>query len=146
MIGREAVLGYDMSGTWGIGARLKDMSFIENLKHTFRVNVIGGTNSTTMTRYLAPHNAAYNTITTQGPNSGVAGANPLYMTTNDTALEIGLSNEYKMYDNFTVALDASYISLWLDKSRSVWGNSRMNGRSDQERDPWNVNVRFVYSF
>ena len=146
MIGREAVLGYDMSGTWGIGARLKDMSFIENLKHTLRLNVIGGTNSTTMTRDLAPHNAAYNTITTQGPNSGVAGANPLYMTTNDTALEIGLSNEYKMYDNFTVALDASYISLWLDKSRSVWGNSRMNGRSDQERDPWNVNVRFVYSF
>lgn len=146
MIGREAVLGYDMSGTWGIGARLKDMSFIENLKHTLRLNVIGGTNSTTMTRYLAPHNAAYTTFSTQGPNSNIAGANPLYMTTNDTALEIGLSNEYKMYDNFTVALDASYISLWLDKSRSVWGNSRMNGRSDQERDPWNVNVRFVYSF
>ena len=146
MIGREAVLGYDMSGTWGIGARLKDMSFIENLKHTFRVNVIGGTNSTTMTRYLANHNSAYTTVTTQGPNSQVAGTGPLYMTTNDTALEIGLSNEYKMYDNFTVALDASYISMWLDKSRSVWGNSRMNGRSDQERDPWNVNVRFVYSF
>ena len=147
MIGREAVLGYDMSGTWGIGARLKDMSFIENLKHTFRVNVIGGTNSTTMTRYLAPHNAAYTRFgTSAGPNSGVVGTNPLYMTTNDTAMEIGLSNEYKMYDNFTVALDASYISLWLDKSRSVWGNSTMNGRSDQERDPWNVNVRFVYSF
>ena len=150
MIGREAVLGYDMSGTWGIGARLKDMSFIENLKHTFRVNVIGGTNSTTMTRYFVNHNSAYTTsmnrATITGPNAGVAGAGPLYMTTNDTALEIGLSNEYKMYDNFTVALDASYISLWLDKSRSVWGNSRMNGRSDQERDPWNVNVRFVYSF
>ena len=146
MIGREAILGYDMSGTWGIGARLKDMSFIENLQHTFRLNLIGGTNSTTMTRYLTGRNTAYQAITTQGPNSGVVGTNPLYMTTNDTAMEIGLSNEYKMYDNFTVALDASYLSLWLDKSRSVWGNSTMNGRSDQERDPWNVNVRFVYSF
>ena len=151
MIGREAILGYDMSGTWGIGARLKDMSFIENLKHTFRLNLIGGTNSTTMTRYLAGHNSVYNNGTTrgaslQGPNAQVAGMNPLYMTTNDTALEFGLSNDYKMYDNFTVSLDAAYIATWLDQSRGVWGNSKMNGRSDQERDPWNVNVRFVYSF
>ena len=71
---------------------------------------------------------------------------PLCMTSQDYAMEVGLTNTYKMYDNFSVFLDASYISLWLDKSRSVWGNSRMNGRSDQERDPWNVNVRFVYSF
>ena len=146
MIAREAIVGYDMSGTWGIGARLKDMSFVENLKHTIRLNVFGGTNSTTMTRYLAPHNSAYSTFSTVGPNSTIAGANPLYLTTNDTAMEIGLANDYKMYDNFTVSLDASYIALWLDKSRSVWGNSRMNGKSDQERDPWNVNVRFVYSF
>ena len=73
MIGREAVLGYDMSGTWGIGARLKDMSFIENLKHTFRLNLIGGTNSTTMTRYLTGHNSAYSKITNQGPNAQAAG-------------------------------------------------------------------------
>ena len=147
MIGREAILGYDMSGTWGIGARLKDMSFIENLKHTFRLNLIGGTNSTTMTRYLAGHNGAYKTLKdSTGPNSQLAGMNPLYMTTNDTALEFGLSNDYKMYDNFTVSLDAAYIATWLDQSRGVWGNSKMNGRSDQERDPWNVNVRFVYSF
>ena len=146
MIGREAILGYDMSGTWGIGARLKDMSFIENLKHTFRLNLIGGTNSTTMTRYLTGHNSAYTKITEKGPNAQAAGMNPLYMTTNDTALEFGLSNDYKMYDNFTVSLDAAYIATWLDQSRGVWGTSKMNGRSDQERDPWNVNVRFVYSF
>ena len=104
-----------------------------------------------MTRYLASHNSVYNNGTTrgvsgQGPNAQAAGMNPLYMTTNDTALEFGLTNEYKMYDNFTVALDAAYIATWLDQSRGVWGNSKMNGRSDQERDPWNVNVRFVYSF
>ena len=148
-LGRESLVSYDMTGTWGVGVRLKDMSFIENLKHTVRLNVMGGTNSTTMTRYLAPHNGAYQRFAgATGPNSAgaVAGASPLYLTTNDTAMEIGMSNEYKMYDNFSVFLDASYISLWLDKSRSVWGNSRMNGRSDQERDPWNVDLRFVYSF
>ena len=145
-LGRESLVSYDMTGTWGIGARLKDMSFIENLKHTVRLNVFGGTNSTTMTRYLAKHNDAYSFSNT-GPNAaGTLGASPLYLTTNDTAMEIGMSNEYKMYDNFSVVLDANYIALWLDKSRSVWGNSKMNGRSDQERDPWNVNLRFVYSF
>ena len=51
-----------------------------------------------------------------------------------------------MYENFTVMLDANYIATWLDKSRNVWGRSVMNGRSDQVRDPWNVNLSFVYSF
>ena len=145
-IAREAVMGRSMVGTWGIGARLKDMSFVENLKHTLRLNVMGGTNSTTMTRYLSDHNSAYKTISTSGPNAALAGMDPLYMTTNDTAMEIGLTNSYKVYDNFTIMLDAAYIATWLDQSRGVWGNSKMNGRSDQERDPWNVNLSFVYAF
>lgn len=145
-IAREAVMGNSMVGTWGIGARLKDMSFVENLTHTLRLNVMGGTNSTTMTRYLSNHNSAYKTISTSGANAALTGMDPLYLTTNDTAMEIGLSNTYKMYDNFIIMLDANYIATWLDQSRTVWGNSKMNGRNNQERDPWNVNLSFVYSF
>jgi len=151
-IAREATLGNSMVGTWGIGARLKDMSFVENLKHTLRLNVMGGTNSTTMTRYLtgtagtAGHNSAYKSLSAGGPVANLVGMDPLYMTTNDTAMEIGLTNSYQMYDNFTIMLDAAYIATWLDKSKSVWGSSKMNGRSDQQRDPWNVNLSFVYSF
>ena len=147
-IAREAMISETMAGTWGIGARLKDMSFLENLKHTLRLNVMGGTNSTSMARYFrGGSRAAAAGAGLQGPNSfGAAGMDPLYLTTNDTAMEVGLTNTYKMYDNFTIMLDAAYIATWLDKSRSVWGNSRMNGRSDQERDPWNVNLSFVYSF
>ena len=52
-IAREGTLGYSMSGTWGVGARLKDMSFLENLKHTLRVNLIGGTNSPTMAKKMS---------------------------------------------------------------------------------------------
>ena len=148
-IAREAMISETMAGTWGIGARLKDMSFLENLKHTLRLNVMGGTNSTSMARYFrggSRYVAAAGT-NLQAPNSfGTVGMDPLYLTTNDTAMEVGLTNTYKMYDNFTIMLDAAYIATWLDKSRSVWGNSRMNGRSDQERDPWNVNLSFVYSF
>ena len=146
-IARENTLGYDMSGTWGIGARLKDISFVEDLKHTFRVNYIGGTNSPTMAkRYLSGADRPGYHSFVDGPNEGALGMNPLYMTTNDSALEIGLSNEYKMYENFIVYLDAAYLATWMDHSKSVWGHSKMNGKDDEVRDPWNVNLSFVYSF
>jgi hypothetical protein len=72
----------------------------------------------------------------------------LYMTTADSALEIGLTNVYQMYENFQVYFEGTYLATWLDHSRSVWGRSLMNGRggSDQTRDPWNINLSFVYSF
>ena len=141
-IARDGVLGSSMAGTWGVGARLKDMSFLENLKHTLRVNLIGGTNSPTMAKKMS------NSWTPDrlAANSGGAGQDPLYMTTQDYAMEVGLTNTYKMYDNFTIMLDAAYLATWLDQSKSVWGNSKMNGKSDEVRDPWNVNVSFVYSF
>lgn len=144
---REGTLGRNMSGTWGVGARLKDMSFVENLKHTLYLNVIGGTNSTTMAkRYISPNGVRSFGGEFEGANSTGLGMDPLYMTTNDTAMEVGFTTNYKMYDNFDIYLDAAYIATWLDHSRSVWGNSVMNGRNDEVRDPWNVNLSFVYSF
>jgi len=145
-IAREGVLGYDMSGTWGIGARLKDMSFIENLKHTLRLNVMGGTNSTTMAKRYLSGAGSSRTAIASGANDNVAGAGPMYLTTNDTAMEVGLTNTYQVYDNFQIMLDAAYIATWLDQSNGTWGKSNLNGRSDQVRDPWNVNLSFVYSF
>ena len=138
--------GVDYSGTWGIGAQLKDMSFLEDLKHTFRVNLIGGTNSPSMAKKLSNNGIAANGMGLAGGATEALGMDPLYMTSMDYAMEIGLTNTYKMYDNFTIMLDAAYLATWLDQSRSVWGTSKMNGKSDEVRDPWNVNVSFVYSF
>ncbi|WP_165177820.1 outer membrane homotrimeric porin [Desulfovibrio sp. ZJ369] len=146
-IAREAILGYNMSGTWGIGARVKDVSFVEDLKHTLRVNYIGGTNDPKMAKYIVGRGyEPFRDSGIVGPNMQAVGMDPLYMTTDDSALEIGLTNTYQMYENFTVMLDAAYLATWLDNSKSVWGNSTMNGKSDQVRDPWNVNLSFVYSF
>jgi hypothetical protein len=141
--GRESVVSDSMVGTWGIGARLKDMSFLEDLKHTFRINFMGGTNSTTMARYFYGNRAGdYDA----GVRNGGLGAEQLYMTTNDYALEFGLYNAYKMYENFTVALDANYICLMRDHSKKVWGNAAFNGKDDTTMDPWNVRLSFIYSF
>ncbi|MBD5418168.1 MAG: outer membrane homotrimeric porin [Desulfovibrio sp.] len=146
-IARDAVVGHSMAGTWGIGARLKDMSFIEDLKHTFRVNYIGGTNSTTMAKKMSKAGLWANGDDLGGFEGWSGGHDALYLTTGDSALEFGLSNYYKMYDNFTISLEADYIALWLDTSKSAWGARHKEGKSiPQTKDAWNINASFVYSF
>ena len=147
-IAREKALGSTMVGTWGIGARLKDMSFLEDLKHTLRVNFMGGTNAPKMAKYMQGGYVAGEKRGVEAINAATA-YDPVYLTTEDYALEIGLTNTYKMYDNFTVMLDAAYIALWLDDSRSTWGKNAMKtfgGKDGGVYDAWNVNLSFVYSF
>ena len=147
-IAREGILGTTMVGTWGIGARLKDVSFLEDLKHTLRVNFMGGTNAPKMAKYVRNDGKDFQKRGTKSLAEYGLGYDPMYLTTEDYALEIGLTNTYKMYDNFTVMLDAAYVALWLDDSRSTWGKNP--GRSalggDGVYDAWNVNLSFVYSF
>ena len=148
-IAREKALGSTMVGTWGIGARLKDVSFLEDLKHTLRVNFMGGTNAPKMAKYIRDYGNPYEKKHGVSDVARYATAyDPMYLTTDDTALEIGLTNTYKMYDNFTVMLDASYVALWLEDSRSVWGKNPGRGAlgGDGVYDAWNVNLSFVYSF
>ena len=146
-IARDAVIGHSMAGTWGIGGRLKDMSFIEDLKTTFRVNYIGGTNSTTMAKKMSRAGMWANGDNLGGFEGWTGGHDSLYLTTGDSALEFGLTNYYKMYDNFTIALEADYIALWLDTSKSAWGARHKKGESiPQTKDAWNINASFVYSF
>ena len=145
-IAREGVLGTNMTGTWGIGARLKDVSFLEDLKHTLRVNFMGGTNAPKMAKYVGQDLGKRGVYDVNGRANAY---DPMYLTTDDYALEIGLTNTYKMYDNFTVMLDASYLALWLDDSRSTWGKNPMANFAkggDGVYDAWNVNLSFVYSF
>lgn len=144
-IAREGALGASMTGTWGVGLRVRDMSFIEDLKHTFRVNLIGGTNDHGIFRQLAKHNNSIKGYTVYG--DAIQGLNGMYLTDQDTALEIALHNEYKMYENFTIMLDASYIALWLEDTKYSGMRRQLTGATGSEsRDNWNVNVSFVYSF
>ena len=148
-IAREGILGSTMVGTWGIGARLKDVSFLEDLKHTLRVNFMGGTNAPKMAKYMRGAAGKDGPFVVPGDAGyGSPYYDPMYLTTDDYALEIGLTNTYKMYDNFTIMLDAAYVALWLDDSTSTLGknpgSSDLGG--DGVYDAWNVNLSFVYSF
>ena len=145
-IAREGAIGNNMAGTWGVGLRVKDVSFIEDLKHTLRVNLIGGTNNHKIFKELAKR-ATLDQWQGYTSNGADYGFRSVYLTDQDTMLEIGLHNEYKMYENFTIMLDANYLALWLADTKYDGMRRYMDGSNSTEtRDAWNVNVSFVYSF
>ena len=142
-IARDTVIGDSMAGTWGIGARLKDMSFVEDLKHTFRVNFMGGTNAPKMGRKLAERGDVFANSSVY--HTGWLGLEPMYLTTKDQALEIGLTNTYKMYENFLINLEADYVAMWLADRGNAARIENVSG-DNKVKDAWNINLSFVYSF
>lgn len=150
-IGRDAVLGYTLGGTWGIGARIRDLSFMDKLSHTIRVNFYNGTNAPRMARYIkgeldVPGRTGFSYGTDfydLNTNGGI------YLTQKDYAAEFGLMSSYQIYDNLRLLVEANYIALWLDQSSKVWGGFHKNGTytpANSLEDAWNVNVSFIYKF
>ena len=125
----------DYAGTWGIGAQLRDMSFLEDLSHTFRVVYFGGTNSPTMAKYM---DKARSWATDYGD-----GAPSPYLTTNDGMLEFNLVNSYKIYENLEMNLELDYVANFMDNS--TWKKAN-NGGSFDKQDMWKAQVVFAYSF
>lgn len=122
------------AGTWGVGLQLRDVSFLEDLSHTFRVALWGGTNSPSMVKYM-------NRDGWRHPDS----VDGLYLTTNDSMLEFNLDNEYKIYENLTMNLDLGYIVNMVDSSTWSRGFSAADGKCDKT-DAWKAQVVFTYSF
>ncbi|MDR3361349.1 MAG: outer membrane homotrimeric porin [Desulfovibrio sp.] len=145
---REGVVSTNMAGTWGVGIRLKDFSFVEDLKHTLRVNYIGGTNSPDFARkYLSGGGRGY-TAFGNGFNSTRGTFGNMYLTKLDSAVEFGLRTDYKVYDNLNIYLDANYLLMSINED--VWEGASFNGGTGNDkrtvRDPWNLQLGFVYSF
>ena len=106
--GRDAcdMIGLTNDGKMGVYLQAKDISFMEDLTHIFRVGFIKGTNNTEMAR--------------QGIASptGTSGRE-LYLTTADKAWEVNFDTQYKIYKDLTLAVEVGYINLDLDEN--VWG-------------------------
>ena len=151
---REATVSNSRTGTWGLGIRLKDFSFIEDLKHTFSINYIGGTNSPTMTKKLSNNILSLNDKDYFTAYSFGLGNDGLYMTTDDSILEFNLTSTYQMYENFKIIVDAGYLATWLSTKtkRANFGEKKdfagndIAGSKYGVSDPWNINVNFFYSF
>ncbi len=147
-------------GTWGIGLRIRDMSFLENLTHTVRVNFFGGTNDPINAKYITGKKATgtdfrarggYQTDFNSVLNSGTYMRD--YLTTMDYGLEVNVDSVYKIYENLDMLVELGYIHLWLDQSRGVWGPGWVNGvvggntvRGVSVTDAVKASVFFRYSF
>ena len=126
------------AGTWGVGLRIHDMSFVEDLKHSFRVAYWGGTNSPSMAKYVG------NSWGWNGSADGAYGTpEGPYLTTNDGLLEFNLVNSYQIYENLEANLELGYIVNMVDDD--TWKRSY---RSDsyKKQDAWKAQLIFAYSF
>ena len=145
MGGGKGILGTNPTGTWGVGARLKDMSFLENLSHTLRLNIFGGTNSTTMASYITGRRATDGAGRTTYRNNIDFNSFGTYLTTSDMGMEINLDSKYKAAENLTFVLELGYIHLWLDED--VWGRyENASHDSLNLKDAWKASLNVIYSF
>ena len=124
------------AGTWGVGLQIADVSFVEDLKHTFRVAYWGGTNSPSMVKYMGSGVAWDDTTAAQdGP----------YLTTNDGLLEFNLVNSWQIYENLEANLELGYIVNMMDKD--TWDKSYISEqRNWSKQDAWKAQLIFAYSF
>ncbi|MDE5831665.1 MAG: outer membrane homotrimeric porin [Desulfovibrio sp.] len=126
------------AGTWGVGIQLKDISFLENLTHTFRAALWNGTNSPSMVKYMT---SAWSW------REGYGGDGP-YLTTNDSLLEFNLLNRFELYENFEINLDLGYVVNMYDQGtwqRSGYYNGSGNGNFEKQ-DAWKAQLIFAYNF
>ena len=123
------------AGTWGVGLQIADVSFVEDLKHTFRVAYWGGTNSPSMVKYMGSAVAWDETTAKQdGP----------YLTTNDGLLEFNLVNSWQIYENLEANLELGYIVNMMDKD--TWDKSYVSERNWSKQDAWKAQLIFAYTF
>lgn len=139
ILGRDSVIGNSFAGTWGVGIKLDQIAVVEDILQRLSISYIRGTNDLLMGKQLKALGYSANS----GSN-GVLGMDNLYLTYADYALEFSLCNMTKVFENFTVYLQAAYTALWLDKP--VWGGSPLNGFNSKTHDAWNISFGYVFDF
>ena len=129
------------AGTWGIGLRIHDLSFVEDLKHSFRVAYWGGTNSPSMAKYVG---TSYGWQNFNNENNFGEKDGP-YLTTNDGLLEFNLVNSWQIYENLEANLELGYIVNMMDKD--TWDKSYISEqRNWSKQDAWKAQLIFAYTF
>lgn len=154
VISRKNVITSVWTGTWGLGLRVKDISFIDNLSHTLRINHFRGTNDPVMAKYfLGKKVAGGNYATTRVGTDFNNGVEGVYLTSLDSATEFSFVNEWQIYKELKLIFEGHYILFNLDTSSSVWGRgptvNNINGGwvgNPNLRDAWQINTALYYSF
>lgn len=145
MGGGKGVLGTNPNGTWGVGARIKKLSFMDDLSHTLRVNYFGGTTDPKMASYITGRRPVDNAGRAVYRNNTDFNSFGTYLTRSDNGLEINFDSTYKAAENLSFILETGYIHLWLDEG--TWGHyENIAGDSLNYKDAWKVSLNVVYAF
>ncbi|WP_300774350.1 outer membrane homotrimeric porin [uncultured Desulfovibrio sp.] len=123
-----------LDGSWGIGLQVKDLSFVEDLKHTLRVAYYGGTNDRKMARY-AHYQTGADIQNPWGMNK-----KDLYLTEKDGILEFNVNSYYQLYENLKMGLELAYAVNMMDNN--TWDHVA----SYSKQDMWSADLTFTYSF
>lgn len=127
-----------LDGSWGIGLQVKDLSFVEDLKHTVRVAYYGGTNDAKMARYANRYDS-YENYRKNIPWQ--MNKKDLYLTDKDAILEFNVNSYYQIYENLKMGLELAYAVNMMDSDTWKYTNA---GYSKQ--DMWSADLTFTYSF
>jgi hypothetical protein len=105
-----AVIGYSMGGTWGVGARVREVSFLPDLRHELVVACYGGTNDDSLAQNYSAHR----------PNM----FDKTILTKSDRAIEVNFNSEYTVNSNLSFIVQLGMIDLH---------------RGSEDWDRWNSN-------
>ncbi|WP_022661621.1 outer membrane homotrimeric porin [Paucidesulfovibrio longus] len=105
-------------GYWALGLNLKDISFLEGLKHTITVMYAQGTND----KDFASDAQGYttNALCVYGRT----------LTEEDSLWELSLVNTYKIYPELTATLGLGYIAANFDED--VWEKDGLNNYEPED--------------
>ncbi len=126
--GSGLMLSY--GGTWGLGVQVRDMSFVEDLSHTLRITYWGGTNSTDMIKHI-------------GNPKGWREEGGMYLTHNDSLVEINFDSTYQIYENLQAVVELGYIFNGIDTDE--WNNNTAGATIDGQNG-WKAALLMMYSF
>jgi len=123
-------------GFWTVGLSLKDITFIDKLKHTVNLIYVKGTND----------KDSINADGTSG-STGNRMTYGSYLTEKDSLWEIDLNNKYMIYDQLSLYLNLGYINADFDKdvwSRSGYNHANLYGEGS--KDAYRVGLGLTYAF
>jgi len=128
---KDANMAMSPVGSWGLGASLDNMSFIEKMTHRLTFTFVGGTNSARAIRFL----------------NSYMGSNPYFVMGRDLAvgeyvLGVNFDNKYMIYQNLAAIVETGWAHG--EFKQSVWGHRLVS--QSRDGDTWKVSFGLSYKF
>ncbi|MEA4855205.1 MAG: outer membrane homotrimeric porin [Solidesulfovibrio sp.] len=128
---KDSNMGMSPVGSWGLGASLNNVTFVEKLTHRLTVLYVAGTNSARAIRSL----------------NTALGSNPYFqmgrdLTVNESVLGLNFDTKYMIYQNLAAIVETGWAHG--EFQQSVWGHRLASQARDG--DTWKVAFGLSYKF